>query len=352
MKARRSVLALCIGTTLVSAAPVPLGLPPETSVAVTEKEHAIEDLGRRLFADKRLSRDGSVACATCHEPQRQFTDGLPTAHGLGGQPLSRHTPSLLNVRYETSLFWDGRVNDLAIQMRTPLFGPLEHGFRSETALLDTVRKDAEYAAAFERLLGVQPAKLALQDLGAALSAYERTLLAGNSAFDRYVYGHDPKAMTAAETRGLDLFRGRAQCGSCHSIGQQSALLTDDEFHASPLPLPDSTVSQLEILANRVTRLRKSGDLDALNALIASDRDIASLGRYLVTLDPRDIGFFKTPSLRNVALTGPYMHDGSVATLEQAVDLEFYNRTLQHYPLVITEDERSDLLQFLKALSSQ
>lgn len=348
--ARQCFVALCLLTACVAVADVPLGLPQEASATVT-RDPALAELGKRLFADKRLSVDGSVSCATCHIPSRHFTDGLPTAHGLHGQPLARHTPSLLNVRYETSLFWDGRANDLATQMRTPLLGPFEHGFRSEAGLLDAVRGSSEYVGAFQRLLGVRSADLALQDLGAALSAYERTLLAGNSAFDRYLFGHDRNAMTPAAVRGLELFRGRAQCASCHRIGAESALLTDGEFHASPLPLPDSTVSQLPALTDRVTRLRKAGETDALNALIAGDRDIAALGRYAVTLDPRDIGLFKTPSLRNVALTGPYMHDGSVSTLEQAVDLESYSRTSQRYPLIITEDERSDLLQFLAALSS-
>jgi cytochrome c peroxidase len=339
--------------TVTAAAEVPLGLPPTPNTSGTQVRDngGLEELGRRLFADKQLSVDGSISCASCHIPQRHFTDGLPTAHGLHGQTLARHTPSLLNVRYATSLFWDGRASDLATQMRTPLLAPFEHGFRNEAAVLDAVRRDGEYARAFERLLGVRPEDLGLQDLGAALSAYERTLLAGNSPFDRYLFGRDRSAMTPAAIRGLEIFRGRAQCASCHQIEAQSALLTDGEFHASPLPLPDSAVSQLGAITEKVSQLRKSGNLDALNALIASESNVAALGRYVVTLDPRDIGFFKTPSLRNVALNGPYMHDGSVGTLEQAVDLEFYNRTLQRYPLVITEDERSDLLQFLAALSS-
>ena len=343
------VLSLLAGS--VAHADVPLGLPQASKADETRESRALEELGKRLFTDKRLSVDGSVSCATCHLPERHFTDGLPTAHGLGGRALTRHTPSLLNVRYATSLFWDGRALDLATQVRTPLLGPAEHGFVDEQAVTSIVRRDAGYAAAFQRLSGAAKADVSIGQIGAALAAYERTLLSGGSAFDRYMYGHDAKAMTPAALRGLALFRGRAQCESCHRIGENSALLTDNDFHPSPLPLPDKAVSQLGELAEKVATLRKRGETDALNALVASDQNIAALGRFVVTLDPKDIGCFKTPSLRNVALLGPYMHDGSVRTLPQAIEVELYSRSERNYPLVLTEDERADLLQFLEALTS-
>jgi cytochrome c peroxidase len=336
---------------LVARAGVPVGLPQIPDPHEARASGDLVELGKRLFADKRLSVDGSMSCASCHIPERHFTDGLPTARGRGGRLLTRHTPSLENVRYATYLFWDGRATDLNEQIRTPLLAPFEHGFRSEEALLGAVRKDGEYASAFHRLLGVPPSHLALKELGIALGAYERTLLAGNSAFDRYMFGHDRNALRPAALRGLELFRGTAQCGSCHRIDAESALLTDGDFHASPLPIPDSALNELGALTAKVAGLRKAGQIDALNALIASDRSVAALGRYVVSLDPKDIGTFKTPSLRNVARNGPYMHDGSVDSLEKAVDLELYSRTAQRYPLVITEDERADLLAFLRALSS-
>jgi cytochrome c peroxidase len=208
-----------------------------------------------LFSDKRLSIDGTMSCASCHIPDQNFTDTRPTAVGLHGQVLTRHTPSLLNVRYAVNLFRDGRAVDLEAQIRAPLLSRAEHG------------------------------------------------------------------------------------------------LTDGEFHASPLGLPASTLANLSRVAGTITHLRHSGQLDALNALITMDRDVAALGRFTVTLDPKDIGQFKTPSLRNVARTGPYMHDGSVASLPEAVDLELYSRSAHNYPLVLTEDERADLLAFLQALSS-
>jgi cytochrome c peroxidase len=129
------------------------------------------------------------------------------------------------------------------------------------------------------------------------------------------------------------------------------LFSDGEFHPSPVSLKDSTLAQLGSLTKRVASLRQSGQLSALNALITTDRDISALGRFVVTLSPADIGQFKTPSLRNVALNGPYMHDGSVKTLPEAVEIELYSRSDRNYPLVLTEDERADLLAFLKELSS-
>lgn len=347
----RVVLACsALATVALVRAEVPLGLPTDAGEA-SRAPSALVEIGRQLFSDKRLSVDSSMSCANCHIPERHFTDGLSVARGLAGRTLTRHTPSLLNVRYATSLFWDGRAPDLATQVRTPLLGPAEHGLTNDQTVADIVRRDPAYATAFERTMRVRKTDLSMRNVAEALAAYERTLLAGDSPFDRYFYGHDATATTPAAVRGLALFRGRAQCESCHRIGEHSALLTDGAFHASPLTLPPSTLARLGPLTARVTALRTRGEEDALNALVASDPDIAALGRFVVTLDPKDIGCFKTPSLRNVALSGPYMHDGSIAKLSEAIEIELYSRTTQNYPLVLTEDEREDLLQFLEALSS-
>jgi cytochrome c peroxidase len=330
-------------------ADAPLGLPPAPDAKATP---ALVELGRQIFIDRRFSVDGTVSCATCHTPVKQFTDGRATARGLGDRELTRKTPSLLNVRYQTSLFWDGRAADLETQVRTPLLGPAEHALRDESAVGQIVRQDESYATAFTRLLHVPKADLSLREVSLALVAFEQTLVAGNSPFDRYEYGHDAHALTPAAIRGLELFRGRARCESCHRIGESSALFTDGEFHPSPIPIPAPVLAQLGELTEKVANLRKRGDIDGLNALVATDREIAPLGRFVVTLAPKDIGAFKTPSLRNVSLLGPYMHDGSVAGLAQAIEFELYSRTEQNYPLVFTEDERADLLQFLEALTSR
>ncbi|HWZ63578.1 MAG TPA: cytochrome c peroxidase [Steroidobacteraceae bacterium] len=329
---------------------IPLGLP-ESERQDGWKAAELVGLGQKLFFEKRLSVDGSISCASCHLPERRFTDGRPRANGLHGARLTRHTPSLLNVGYAGALFWDGRVTGLENQVRSPLLAPAEHALLEESAVARIIRSTPEYVSAFSSLLGVSREGISIREVGLAIAAYERTLTAGNSPFDRYQYGGDPQAMTAAAVRGLNLFRGRAQCANCHTMGEKSALFTDGTFHTSPLPLGAGVVARLGNLAKRVTALRERGEFDALNSLIESDPNVAALGRFNATLDPKDIGSFKTPSLRNVTDTGPYMHDGSVETLGKAVDLELYSRASQRYPLVITEDERSDLLQFLAALSS-
>jgi cytochrome c peroxidase len=343
-------LALSAASAAVPSVTTPLGLPP-IAAPLSREGPALAALGEQLFSDKRLSANGSVSCATCHIPQQLFTDGRPVALGLSGRALTRRTPSLLNIRYASSLFWDGRVAELAAQVRAPLLGPTEHGLLDQETVARLIRGDARYAQSFERVLGVEKAKLSILDLGAALAAYEKTLLSGDSAFDRFLYGQDAHAMTPAAVRGLKLFRGRAQCASCHQIGESSALLTDEKFHPSPLPLADQTLSQLGTLAETVVAVRSRGDTDTLNAMVASDQSVAALGHFVVTLNPADIGCFKTPSLRNVALLAPYMHDGSVLTLARAIELELYSRSVQNYPLVLTEDERADLLEFLQALTS-
>ncbi len=335
---------------LSCARAVPLGLPTPVEAADAKSPELVQ-LGRALFSDKRLSIDGTVSCANCHAPERNFTDAYPTAHGLRSQTLTRRTPSLLNVRYATSLFWDGRSTDLESQARLPLLSAAEHGLPDEESVRAIVRADSGYACTFERLFGISKEAISLREIGAALAAYERTLLAGDSPFDRFLYGGDRKAISSAAERGLVLFRGRAQCATCHTIGPSSALLSDGEFHPSPVRLTDATLARLGTLANQVASLRHNGQLTVLNTMITTDRDVSALGRFVVTLNPNDIGRFKTPSLRNVALNGPYMHDGSVGTLREAVEIELYSRSARNYPLVLTEDERADLLAFLQALSS-
>jgi cytochrome c peroxidase len=258
---------------------------------------------------------------------------------------------LLNVGYESRLFWDGRVLSLEEQARMPLLNPAEHGLRDGNAVVQVVRGDSTYVADFRHAMPARAQELSLDNIASALAAFERTLVAGDSAFDRYQYGGDKKALSATAVRGLALFRGRGQCVACHQIGESSALFTDQLFHTSPIGLPTAVSERLGGLTARVADLRKRGAVSELNALITTDSEIAALGRFTVTLEPKDIGCFKTPSLRNIALTGPYMHDGSVASLPQAIELELYSRADQRYPLVLTQDEQRDLLEFMNSLTS-
>jgi cytochrome c peroxidase len=325
------------------------GLPVHATSLNSSQAAGRAPLGRRLFFDIRLSRDGSISCASCHMPEKAFSDGRRVSRGIGGQDGTRNTPSLLNVAYNLTEFWDGRRPSLEAQALDPLTNPLEHGLRDDAELLDRIRSDPTYIAEFRTAFGVDGTSITSDHVASALASYERTLLAGDSPFDRFVYKHHRTAIDASAERGLAIFRGAAQCSSCHIIGQESALFTDNQFHSVDVGMP-RIASRLAALTKRVVETRNAGA--RIDAAILSDPDIAELGRFVVTFDPADIGKFRTPSLRNVALTAPYMHDGSVPTLEEAVERELYVHTDQSgRPLILTPQEKADLVSFLKSLTS-
>lgn len=306
----------------------------------------LADLGKRLFHDKRLSANGTISCSSCHIPDKAFTDGLAHAKGIGGQLGTRNTPSLLNVALNTSLFWDGRRSTLEEQAQDPFVNPREHGFKNHDEVLAVVRRDPLYRKAFKSSLDAAAKSLTMNHIAQAIAAFERTLVATNSPFDRYFYQGDDKALSAAGRRGLDLFRGRARCTGCHLIDEKGAPFTDNGFHRLGVGM-GKIEPRLAEIAQHVVRSKGK----PLEHTILSEADVAELGRFAVTLKPADIGLFRTPSLRNVAVTGPYMHDGSVATLDEAVDLELYYRSIEtDTPIVLTRSEKSDLLEFLYSLT--
>lgn len=311
-------------------------------------DEPIVRLGERLFFDTRLSADGTVSCASCHLPQHAFADTKARSRGHGQQAGTRNAPSLLNVAHLKSLFWDGRTKTLEAQARAPFINEVEHGFADEEKLLAIVRGDQHYASELAQL---RPgAEVTMDTVTAALAAFERTLISGGSRFDRHYYGKERGSMSDAALRGLELFRGRANCSSCHLMGKDNSLFTDQSFHLAARGVSTRVTQNLPVLAQRVVKAQETRGSQDLDELIARDADIAALGRFLVTLDPADIGKFKTPSLRNVADTAPYMHDGGVATLAEAVELELYSRGAVTYPIILTRSEKADLLEFLKALS--
>ena len=340
------VVCSLAGRAAVPARPT-LGLPPVPIPRDNPQTPEKVALGRALFDDQRLSADGKVSCATCHQPEHAFADGRTLAQGARQRSGTRNTPTLLNSAYLTSLFWDGRRGTLEEQAADPLINPVEHGLGNHGELLALVRADARYAASFRAAFGVAPESIAMEHVVKALAAFQRTLVAGDSPFDRYRYGGDPSALTSAQFRGLTLFAGRANCTSCHTIGEESALLTDNEFHTIGIGRERAQAR----LAERTTRLVRLTPAER-DRSITSDPEVAELGRFAVTLKPVDIGRFRTPSLRNVARTAPYMHDGSVSTLVEAVDREAYYRGFESgRPLVLTPQEKADLVAFLEALTS-
>jgi cytochrome c peroxidase len=272
-------------------------------------------LGRRLFFDPVLSRDSTVSCASCHQPGRAFTDRRTRAKGIGGRVGRRNVPALLNRGYGSSFAWDGRGSTLAAQALRAIQDPAEMGL-PVSAALDRLGRDPGYAGAFRAASG-KP--LTGDDLGEALAAYVRSIRAGDSGFDRFVAG-DSTALSPLARQGLALFQGRARCDRCHT----GPLLSDEKFH------------------NTGVAWRRGGFVDT--------------GRFEVTRQAGDQGAFKTPTLREVARTAPYMHDGSLATLEAVVD--FYVRggnpnpsldpAIRPIPLSIAE--RTALVAFLRALT--
>lgn len=337
----------CAGADPIQIREQPSGLPRVTW------EHSVAEieLGRALFFDKRLSADGTVACASCHEALLAFSDERPRSIGVHGRIGTRNAPSLFNVGFLKTLFWDGRATSLEAQARLPLITAAEHGFADVRGFENTLRKDPAYRARFAEAFGKPGNNMTIEQASRALAAFQRQLLSGGSPFDRYAYGGDKSGLTPAAQRGLELFRGIGRCAGCHTIDDDHALFTDQRFHVSALGLPENVSKRLAGIAQRAFKADDDRARAALEGMIAADQDLASLGRFIATLDPADIGKFKTPSLRNVALTAPYMHDGSIDTLDRAIEIELYAREGPiQTPIVLTKSQKTDLAEFLRALT--
>jgi cytochrome c peroxidase len=286
---------------------IPLGLDsflpvPESNPLTREKA----EMGRDLFSDRRLSRDQTISCATCHDPKRAFTDGKPVAEGVSGRRGQRRVPAIVNRGYGKSFFWDGRIATLEEQVLQPIVSPTEMDMTVDDALA-RLRADGRYSA------------LTREGLAQALASYVRTILAGGSPYDRYIAG-DREALPEQARIGLQIFRRKGNCGSCH-LGPN---LTDERYHNTGV-------------AWRQERF-------------------ADTGRFIVTGRDQDRGAFKTPTLRQVAARAPYMHDGSIATLEEVV--EYYDRggnrnpnlDSELQPLGLSIEEKQALVAFLRSLS--
>lgn len=340
-----AIPALTLGDPHQSRTGLPAIVDPPDNAFTVEKAA----LGERLFFDERLSASGTISCASCHQPGRAFSDGLEKSIGIAGQTGTRNAPSLLNAAFMTTQFWDGRRSSLEAQVLDPFLNSKEHGLTSTAQLRSTIERDPTYVAMFATAFGGGRGTISEHSISKALACYVRSLARGGSPFDRYYYEGDHQALNSSARRGLALFVGRAQCASCHQIGPSNATFSDQQFHGLHIGiwrienrLPDITL--------RVVAARKNEQ--SIDSSALGDPDLAELGRFLVTLEPTDIGQFRTPSLRNVALTAPYMHDGSVPTLAQAIDQELYYRSTQgNRPLILTPTEKQDLLQFLRSLTS-
>jgi cytochrome c peroxidase len=353
---RLGVVAATLVTCVAFAAP--LGLPPVPVPANNPITPEKVTLGDKLFHDKRFSTTGEISCATCHDKDKGFTDNLPVSEGINKLKGTRNAPTVINAVYLTTQFWDGREPTLESQSAQPFLNPVEMGLKNHDPILKIVRTDPEYVDLFKKAFGKTGNKITMKEVEQAIGAFERTLVAGNSPFDRYYYGGDKTAMSPAAIRGLDIFINQGRCVSCHVIEQTQALFTDNRFHMIGVAAHQMP-SDLDELAAAVEEVKKKGT----DVAVLSNEKASSLGRFAVTRDMNDIGAFKTSTIRNIELTAPYMHDGSLKTLEEVV--QFYNNggRLKETdplpellsggirPLNLTEDQQKDLVEFLKALTS-
>ncbi|MDH3638220.1 MAG: SCO family protein [Gammaproteobacteria bacterium] len=331
----------------------PLGLPkvsvPEDNPITREKVA----LGRKLFFDRRLSLNDTFSCAMCHVPEQGFAHNeLATAVGIEGRTVRRNAPTMYNVAYLERLFHDGREYSLENQVWAPLLAKNEMGNPSVGAVLEKLKHMPDYAGLFERAFGRGPS---METVGMALASYGRTLNSANSPFDKWRFGENEGVMDDAALRGFELFTGNGRCVTCHVIDTDHALFTDHKLHNTGVGYTASM--SRSALGGRKVLIAPGVEIEvAVGAVQETERQPSDLGLYEVTQNPDDRWKYRTPSLRNVALTAPYMHDGSLPTLRTVV--EFYNRggvpneLLDPLirPLGLNDSEVADLVEFLRSLT--
>ena len=344
-------VAAALGAGEALELPVPAGVLPPEVPADNPPTAAKVALCQKLYFDTRLSTDGTVACVTCHDPRHGFADGRgrPTSAGVGGALGTRNAPTVLNAAFLATQFWDGRAPTLEAQAVQPLVNPIEHGFKDPAAVLAKLRTLGEYPPLFQQAFG-HP-ELTLERVGQSIATFERTLLSLDAPIDRFLAG-DAKAISASARRGWELFNGKGRCNTCHGRIDVLPLFTDDLFHNIGVGVERVDFDAVSRKAAAAVERGASVDQLALTNDQASE-----LGRFLVTRETKDLGAFKTPQLRNVALTAPYMHDGREGTLRDVI--LFYDRggNPNPYldggmrPLSLTDQEKDDLVALLETFTS-
>ena len=300
-----------------------LGLPSVPLPSVEQPGYEIVELGRQLFFDTNLSSTGKISCASCHSPDKAFSNGEEKGIGVHGRKTRRNVPSLFNIAYRPLMRWDGYASSIENFAKYPINGVTEMDFHYLDKVPAYIRSQSHYMNAFRSVMGVE--QVEFDHVARALAAYQRTLISGNSPFDRYFYGKDKSALSKQAQWGLKLFTGKAECSKCHTIGTDYSHFMDFKYH----------------------------DVGISYDLVKKEYGDRGLGE--ISTDDSS-GLFLTPSLRNVALTAPYMHDGSIKTLEEVV--EYFNRggkpSLRLDPLMkplgLTAEEKKALIAFLESLT--
>ncbi|MBJ19908.1 MAG: hypothetical protein CL933_10870 [Deltaproteobacteria bacterium] len=266
------------------------------------------DLSRKLFFDRRLSRNGTFSCAMCQVPEQGFTNHeLATAVGIEGRTVRRNSPTIYNVAYAKRLFHDGREHWLEQRVWGPLLAANEMGNPSADGSIERIGTLSDYGGLFEKAF--EDMGLGKETLGMALAGYQRTLVSGNSAFDRWYFGSEEAAVSEAAARGFRLFSGWARCATCHLVDRDHALFTDDQLHNTGIGSLHRRAAggQVEVAPGTVV------ELDEVFLAPISEIPPGDFGLYEITGNPLDRWKYRTPLLRNVALTRPCMHDGSLGT---------------------------------------
>lgn len=331
----------------------PLGLPKVPVPNENPITAAKINLGKKLFFDRRLSANNTFSCAMCHIPEQGFSSNeMATAVGVEGRTVRRNSPTLYNVAYYQSLFHDGRESTLENQVWGPLLADNEMANPSIGYVIDKIKQLPDYQTLFKRAF---KRPIGMETISFALASYERSLNSADSNFDRWHFGQQENAISPSAQQGYRLFTGKAKCSHCHTLAANHALFTDHQFHNTGIGY-----QQTMSTTTKTTKVQLAPGLfiQVENQLIdaVSEHKTSDLGRYEITHKPADRWKYKTPSLRNISLTAPYMHNGSLNTLEQVV--HFYNQgginnalldpIIQ--PLHLTAQEISDLLEFLKTLT--
>ncbi|HCK80384.1 MAG TPA: cytochrome c peroxidase [Candidatus Competibacter sp.] len=338
----------------------PLGLPPLPVPVDNPQTPEKIALGAKLFNDRRFSTTGEIACAHCHAPEKAFTDLKTVSEGINGLTGTRNAPTVINAAYFKSQFWDGREPSLERQSTQPLLNPVEMALPNHDPVLKIARTDPDYQKAFRAVFGKSGEAVTMVEVSRAIAAFERTLIAGDSPFDRYYFGGETGALTPAQVRGFALFLNEGRCVSCHTVEQDHALFTDHRFHNIGVGI-NQIQDQVPGLATAFLEAKARGA--NVDKAVLGDKKTSELGRFAVTSLVDELGAFKTPTLRNVAVTAPYMHDGSLKTLREVM-VHYNNGGVNRQgervnaylsggirPLHLTDTQIDDLVAFMEALTS-